>query len=142
MKFDTMTNADVVTELCRRIRTRRIELRMSQEDLASAAQIGIATLKRIEAGQPANLTTTVSLVRALGGIAQLESLLFSAHKAATEPPEDKPATTHRIRKRATPPASSKPPQNVRDDEHDYLLTAQNNVSWGLPIQPNDKEGAR
>lgn len=142
MKFDTMTNADVVTELCRRIRTRRIELRMSQEDLASAAQIGIATLKRIEAGQPANLTTTVSLVRALGGIAQLESLLFSAHKAATEPPEDKPATTHRIRKRATPPGSSPPPKKGHDVEHDYLLTAQNNVSWGLPTQPNDKEGAR
>ena len=141
MKFDTMTNADVVTELCRRIRTRRIELRMSQEDLASAAQIGIATLKRIEAGQPANLTTTVSLVRALGGIAQLESLLFSAHKAATEPPEDKPATTHRIRKRATPPGSSPPPKKGHDVEHDYLLTAQNNVSWSQPIQTDSKEGA-
>ena len=138
MKFDTMTNADVVTELCRRIRTRRIELRMSQEDLASAAQIGIATLKRIEAGQPANLTTTVSLVRALGGIAQLESLLFSAHKAATEPPEDKPATTHRIRKRATPPGSSPPPKKGHDVEHDYLLTAQNNVSWGPPETAGQK----
>ncbi len=138
MKFDTMTNADVVTELCRRIRTRRIELRISQEDLASAAHIGIATLKRIEAGQPATLTTTVALVRALGAVAQLESLLFSAHKAAAEPPEDKPATAHRIRKRAAPPVSNKPPQKVLNNEHDYLLTAQNNVSWGSPDTTGQK----
>ena len=138
MKFDTMTNADVVAELCRRIRARRIELRLSQEDLASKAHIGIATLKRIEAGQPATLTTTVSLVRALGGIAQLESLLFSAHKAATEPPEDKAPTAHRIRKRTSPPVRSKPPQQVHDDEHDYLLTAQNNVSWCPPETTGQK----
>ena len=138
MKFDTMTNRDVVAELCRRIRARRIELRMSQEDLASAAHIGIATLKRIEAGQPATLTTTVSLLRALGGLAQLESLLFSAHKATAEPLKDKPATSHRIRKRGGSPVSSKPPHPVSDDEHDYLLTAQNNVSWGTPEPTREK----
>ena len=139
MKFNTMSNRDVVAELCQRMRARRIELRLSQEDVARAAGIGIATLKRIEGGQTANLMTTVALLRALDGIEQLESLLFSSRSTGSTLADSAPsdAQTQRIRKKSRP-AKPRPTTLPRgDDEHDYLITTQNNVSWGLPGTPRN-----
>ena len=42
---------DMIKMLCRRIKMARIEKNLSQLELANKAQIGIATIKRIEHGK-------------------------------------------------------------------------------------------
>ena len=140
MKFNTMSDHDVVVELFQRIRARRIALKISQDDLASAAGIGIATLKRIEGGQTANLMTTVALIRALGGIEQLESLFFSSQSTGTSLADTIPTegSSHRVRKKKQPAHMKPPTKQHNEEEHNYLLTAQNNVSWTAFAPSNTK----
>lgn len=65
MKYNTMNNDEIILSLCARIRETRISLALTQQQLADCAQVGIATIKRIEKGGGLNLDTLISLLRAL-----------------------------------------------------------------------------
>lgn len=65
MKYNTMNNDEIILSLCARIRETRISLALTQQQLADRAQVGIATIKRIEKGGGLNLDTLISLLRAL-----------------------------------------------------------------------------
>ena len=142
MKFSAMTDADIVAELCQRIKAYRISQRLSQSQLAESAQIGTATLKRIERGQPATLSTIVAVFRALGCIEQLEPLLFSNQNtdgatAVAAHPGKMPA---RIRSKAEPKIPRDVSNSLSGQGDGYAVTARNNVIWP---QPSDlKEGGR
>ncbi|MFT2321244.1 helix-turn-helix domain-containing protein [Escherichia coli] len=75
MLFHLMTDTEIVNEICMRIRNARQSLNLSQRDLARKAKIGIATVKRIEAGEAVNINTLISVLRALELLYQLEFLL-------------------------------------------------------------------
>jgi transcriptional regulator with XRE-family HTH domain len=53
-------------ELGTGLRDRRVRADLTQEDLARLAGIGLGSVKRLEAGAGANLTSLVKVVRALG----------------------------------------------------------------------------
>ncbi len=57
MKFGTMSDREIIAELCRRIKGARIGQRLSQIDLAKQAGLGIATIKRAEMGESVTLST-------------------------------------------------------------------------------------
>jgi len=62
-------------ELGRRLAQRRIELRLSQADLAEQAGVGKRTVERIEAGESAQATTLIRLFRALELLPALDALI-------------------------------------------------------------------
>lgn len=68
-------NSDVIAMLCRRIKATRIEKNLSQIELAEIAEVGIATIKRIELGESITLHTLISVLRGLGELDQLNNLL-------------------------------------------------------------------
>ncbi|HAT7522971.1 MAG: helix-turn-helix transcriptional regulator [Citrobacter koseri] len=78
MKYQTMNNDEIVWSLCARIKETRISLSMTQQQLADRAQVGIATIKRIEKGAGLNLDTLISLLRALDKLHNLDAILFES----------------------------------------------------------------
>ncbi|MGE2103289.1 helix-turn-helix domain-containing protein [Citrobacter koseri] len=78
MKYQTMNNDEIVWSLCARIKETRISLSMTQQQLADRAQVGIATIKRIEEGAGLNLDTLISLLRALDKLHNLDAILFES----------------------------------------------------------------
>ena len=66
MKIEAQTSPEaVITELGARIAHRRIELGMSQAEMAKQAGIGKRTIERIESGEDTQLTTLIRLLRIL-----------------------------------------------------------------------------
>ncbi|WOJ00088.1 helix-turn-helix transcriptional regulator [Citrobacter koseri] len=78
MKYQTMNNDEIVWSLCARIKETRISMSMTQQQLADRAQVGIATIKRIEKGAGLNLDTLISLLRALDKLHNLDAILFES----------------------------------------------------------------
>ena len=64
-----------LAELGRRLEVVRKQLGLSQARLAQEAGLGVATLRRIEDGQDAQLGSWIKLLRALGLSAGLDGLL-------------------------------------------------------------------
>jgi len=72
---DLLTDDAVLAELGARIAGRRLELEMTQADVAEQAGIAKRTLERIEAGQTSQLTTLVRVLRVLDALSGLDSLI-------------------------------------------------------------------
>lgn len=51
VKYNTMNNDEIILSLCARLKETRLSLSMTQQQLADRAQVGIATIKRIEKGE-------------------------------------------------------------------------------------------
>ena len=76
MKIDILTPDSVVLqELGRRLAMMRKQRGFSQAALAEEAGVGVATLRRIEAGEGSQLESWIKLLRALGQIGAIEGLL-------------------------------------------------------------------
>ena len=76
MKIDKDTIPKLaLAELGARILSRRIELRLTQANLAEQAGVGKRTLERIESGGDTQLTTLIRLLRVLGLSSQLNELV-------------------------------------------------------------------
>lgn len=134
MKFGTMSDGEIIAELCRRIKDARIEQRLSQIDLAERAGLGIATIKRAEMGESVTLSTLICILRGLNRLHQLESVLFDAEVRSfnAQISSDKPRLPLRIRKRSAAAPAETPPaeQQAEDSAVDwYISAAQNNILW-------------
>lgn len=70
-----LTDEAILEELGRRLARRRIELELTQAELARVAGIGKRTLERIEAGGSSQMSSLIRVLRALGLIVRLEQLL-------------------------------------------------------------------
>jgi transcriptional regulator with XRE-family HTH domain len=75
--YGAMSDAAVLGELGRRLAQRRLALRMSQAELAEQAGVGKRTVERIEAGQSAQMTSLVRLLRVLELMPALDAMIPS-----------------------------------------------------------------
>lgn len=76
MKIDHLTpEPEMLNELGSRLAQIRKQQGMTQDELAEAAGIGIATLRRIEGGQDSQLETWLKLLKALGLTYAIDALL-------------------------------------------------------------------
>lgn len=76
MKFiDLLTDDAVLREVGNRLTKRRLELNLTQAEVAEEAGIGKRTLERIEAGASTQLTNFLRLLRALDLSDRLDLLL-------------------------------------------------------------------
>jgi putative transcriptional regulator len=106
MKIDSqLTEDSVLSELGRRLARTRLERNLTQAELAEEAGVGVATVQRLEDGQPATLTTLIRVLRILGLLEALELLV----------PEPTPSPIERLklqgkqRQRAARPRSTDTP---------------------------------
>jgi len=70
-----LTDDAVLAELGARLARRRLELQLTQAEVAEQAGIGKRTLERMEAGQASQLGTLVRVLRALDAMPGLEGLI-------------------------------------------------------------------
>jgi transcriptional regulator with XRE-family HTH domain len=69
------TDTVVLAELGGRLARTRLERNLSQEQLAREAGISKATVERLEAGDPVKSTSLIRVLRALGRLEALDSVL-------------------------------------------------------------------
>ncbi|MBZ6397967.1 MULTISPECIES: helix-turn-helix domain-containing protein [Pantoea] len=79
MRFNTLSDGAIISELCCRIKETRMQLGLSQIELAERARVGTATIKRAELGESVTLSTLIGILRGLGRLHQLESILSDSH---------------------------------------------------------------
>lgn len=72
---ELLTEEAVLTELGRRIASRRIEMQLTQADAAEQAGIAKRTLERMEAGLTSQLVTLIRVMRVLDAVPGLENLI-------------------------------------------------------------------
>lgn len=66
---------EILKELGRRLKKLRKQRKLNQDELATAAGIGVATLRRIEDGQDSQLGSWIKLMKALDLLDAIDSLL-------------------------------------------------------------------
>ena len=75
MKTDALSDSAVLEEIGRRLQVHRLNLNLSQADLAEKAGVSRRALQKIERGQPYTLTLLIRTLRALGRLDALDSFL-------------------------------------------------------------------
>ena len=76
MKFEkTLTDQAVLTEVGRRLARRRLDLELSQADLADCTGLSKRTVERLEAGESAQFVSFIRVLRALDLLEGLDQLL-------------------------------------------------------------------
>lgn len=73
--FQQATDAAALAELGRRLADRRLELDLTQGRLAREAGVSKRTVERLEAGESAQLTSLIRVLRALGLLGRLDGLV-------------------------------------------------------------------
>ena len=71
----TDTTKEILREIGVRLQGFRLQQNVTQAELAEAAGVGHATVKRAEAGENIGLETIVKILRALGRVEALNSFL-------------------------------------------------------------------
>ncbi len=75
MAIDSKTKDEVLKELGARLRTYRLQMNLSQGNLAVRAGVNRTTIRDAELGKDFQLSTLVKLLRALGRLGDLDALL-------------------------------------------------------------------
>jgi transcriptional regulator with XRE-family HTH domain len=75
MTFYTATDSLVLEELGRRLRQRRLDRNLSQQDVAEKAGLDRTTVGALERDGRASLLTIVQVLRALGALDELDGFL-------------------------------------------------------------------
>ncbi|OHB25882.1 MAG: transcriptional regulator [Desulfuromonadaceae bacterium GWC2_58_13] len=108
MNIDPMlTDQAILHEIGQRLNRRRVELNLTQAQLAEQAGIGKRTVERIEAGESTQLSTLVRIVRVLG--------LINALDAAIPASGPRPLDLLKLKGRERQRASSKNNQQPVDE---------------------------
>jgi transcriptional regulator with XRE-family HTH domain len=105
MKIVTQTTPEaIIAELGIRLAHRRIELGLTQAEVAKQAGVGKRTIERIEAGEDTQLTTLIRLLRILDLTDHLDQLI---PEATVSPIEMLKQQQPQLRQRATPKRKTK-----------------------------------
>lgn len=70
-----LTNPDIEKELGKRLRNRRLDMNLSQTEIADRSGLSRRTITAIEHGEGSTLSTLITLMRALNALDTLEQFL-------------------------------------------------------------------
>ncbi len=75
MIIDSKTEGEILKELGARLRTYRLQMNLSQGDLAVRAGVNRTTIRDAELGKDFQLSTLIKHLRALGRLGDLDAFL-------------------------------------------------------------------
>jgi transcriptional regulator with XRE-family HTH domain len=75
MKTDAMSDGAILVEVGRRLQVHRLNLNLSQTDVAAKGGVSRRALQKLESGQACTLTLLVRVLRALGRLDALDGFL-------------------------------------------------------------------
>jgi transcriptional regulator with XRE-family HTH domain len=73
--IELLTNPDIEKELGKRLKNRRLDLNLSQTEIAERSGLSRRTITAIEHGEGSTLSTLIALLRALNALDTLEDFL-------------------------------------------------------------------
>ena len=129
MKYNTMNNDEIILSLCARIRETRISLALTQQQLADRAQVGIATIKRIEKGGGLNLDTLISLLRALNKLHHLDAILFESEVRNFNEGYEGGESVGRLQVRQQAADLNRKASAPQSEEMSYSAAIENTLYW-------------
>lgn len=97
MNWKRKTDREILIELGKRIREKRIQKRFKQSALARRAGISIYTLQKMEYGKSYNISTLIQVLRALNELDQLDNFLPEVEISPIDILTSKNKTTQRVR---------------------------------------------
>jgi transcriptional regulator with XRE-family HTH domain len=97
MNWKRKTDREILIELGKRIREKRIQKRFKQSELARRAGISIYTLQKMEYGNSYNVSTLIQVLRALNELDQLDNFLPKVEISPIDILTSKDKTTLRVR---------------------------------------------
>jgi transcriptional regulator with XRE-family HTH domain len=97
MNWKRNTDREILMELGKRIRHKRIQKRFKQSDLAQRAGIHVYTLQKMEQGKSYNVSTLIQVLRALGELDHLEHFLPPVEISPMDLLNSKEKTSKRVR---------------------------------------------
>jgi transcriptional regulator with XRE-family HTH domain len=75
MQIDNLSDESILKEMTRRVRQRRLNLNMTQEQVADRSGLHQQTIKNFESGKNASLLTLIQVLRVFGDLGALDKLL-------------------------------------------------------------------
>ena len=75
MAIGNKTDIEVLQEIGSRLRAYRLQMNLAQADLATRAGVNRTTIRDIEAGKDAQLSTLLKFLRALGRLEDIDAFL-------------------------------------------------------------------
>lgn len=75
MTFLGMSDQAVLAEIGARLKRRRLDRNLTQQEVADRAGLTRVTVGEFERGSPASLLTLIRILRVLGGLEELETFL-------------------------------------------------------------------
>lgn len=75
MNYSRLSDEDILKLMAKRVKQRRLNLNITQKELAAAAGIHIQTIKKFEAGNNTMLQTLIQILRVFGDLDTLETFL-------------------------------------------------------------------
>lgn len=79
MTFILKTPTEIMTDLAYRIKSKRLELNLTQEGICSRSGVSLGSLKRFESTGQISLESLLKLAHAVGALSEFDSL-FSTQK--------------------------------------------------------------
>lgn len=75
MRIANLSDKSILEELTRRIRQRRLNLNLTQEQVASQSGLHQQTIKNFESGKNVSLLTLIQILRVFGNLESLNQFL-------------------------------------------------------------------
>lgn len=75
MNFYSLSDKGILRELGMRIKRRRLNRNIPQQELADMSGLGRTTISDLEQGKPFGMLTLIKILRALEGLEELDSFL-------------------------------------------------------------------
>jgi transcriptional regulator with XRE-family HTH domain len=96
----SLTDESIIAEIGRRIAARRLEPQLTQAEVAEQAGVAKRTLERIEAGQSAQISSIIRILRVLDGVSDLDRII---PEVSARPMELLQRKKGKVRQRASKP---------------------------------------
>jgi len=103
-----LSDEAILSEIGRRVAQRRLDLQLTQAEVAEQAGVAKRTLERLESGQSAQMSSMIRILRVLGALEELDRLLPESGPGPMDLLQRKGRVRQRASKRRSTSDSDRP----------------------------------